>query len=185
MWRYPVVATWREPNLLPHRQYARRRLQRRGAAVWLTSMVLWLAGVVIVGVWAERARDASLATYQDWQRRWQARQDTAEVSGTTVQGPTPAAVGTTAMDVLLALDALARTQPSGVELQQLRMATDWLELDGQTRSPQRVHDWVRAVQWPNGFAQPLTLVHVLRPTPQAAWQFRLRAPRGSHSAEGR
>jgi len=185
MWQRPALAAWREPNLLPHRQQARRRLQRHGAVVWLTSMALWLAGVAIAGVWVEHERDATLATYQDWQRRWQARQGAPEVSGATAHAPTPAAVGTAAMDVLLALDALTRAQPSGVGLQQLRMASGWLELDGQTRSPQRVRDRVRAVQWPNGFAQPLKLVHVLRPTPQAAWQFRLRAQRGSLPEEGR
>ena len=69
MWQRPTVAAWREPNLLPHRQQARRRLQRHGAVVWLTSMALWLAGVAIAGVWVEHERDATLATYQDWQRR--------------------------------------------------------------------------------------------------------------------
>jgi len=50
MWQRPALAAWREPNLLPHRQQARRRLQRHGAVVWLTSMALWLAGVAIAGV---------------------------------------------------------------------------------------------------------------------------------------
>jgi len=146
MWQRPTVAAWREPNLLPHRQQARRRLQRHGAVVWLTSMALWLAGVAIAGVWVEHERDATLATYQDWQRRWQARQGAPEASGATAHVPTPAAVGETATAVSfrkanLRLEVTPTLTPEGNIMLEVSISNDSRGVDtaqGMTINTRRV-----------------------------------------------
>jgi hypothetical protein len=167
----------RDPNLLPHRQAALRRQQRYGMALWIGVWALWLVAGVGAWLWLDMALSAQLASNQAVQSRWQALQPEPPVLASAPDGVAPQRPGVAALDLLQALQQLAQAKPDGVVLQHVRLAPGWLELDGQTGSPARVRDWVGAVQWPAGFAKPLTLVHVLRPARQEPWTFRLRALR--------
>ena len=166
-----------EPNLLPHRQAALRRQQRAGMALWIGVWGVWLVVGVGAWLWLDMALNAQLADNQALQRRWQALQPQRHVLVSAPDGVDAERSGVAALDLLQALQQLAQAMPDGVALQHVRLAPGWLELDGQTGSPARVRDWVGAVRWPAGFAKPLTLVHVLRPAPEAPWTFRLRALR--------